>query len=79
MGSKVPPGHVAVYVGRGDEKARSVIKIQTLTPTAFQAVLAKSAQEYGFSHTGGLIISCDVAIIEHILSLKGANPSPHYI
>jgi hypothetical protein len=35
--------------------------------------LQKSAEEYGFNHTGGLFIACEVVLFEHVLWLLEIN------
>lgn len=71
--SDVPEGFLAVYVGR--ERQRFVINANYLKHQLFKVLLEKSAEEYGFEHTGGLPIACDVAYFENLLwSIKTNSP-----
>lgn len=58
----VPKGHLAVYVGDGDDqscKQRFVVPISYLKHPLFQDLLKLAEEEYGFSHPmGGLTIPC---------------------
>jgi len=65
--SDIPPGSLAVYVG--DERHRFVIKAKILKHNVFRVVLAKSTEEFGYKHDGGLNIACDVAFFEHLMKL----------
>ncbi|KAL9231696.1 hypothetical protein vseg_006890 [Gypsophila vaccaria] len=54
----VPKGHFTVYVGEG-EKKRHVVPLSYLSQPAFQELLKRAEEEFGFSHpTGGLTIPC---------------------
>lgn len=61
----VPEGSLAVYVGH--ERRRFVIPIPYLTNSVFQALLAKSAEEFGFRCDGGLRIACAPDVFENLL------------
>jgi hypothetical protein len=61
----VPEGFLAVYVGR--ERERFVISASYLRHQLFKVLLEKSAVEYGFEHTGGLPIACEVTHFKHLL------------
>jgi SAUR family protein len=65
--SDVPKGSLAVCVG--DERQRFVIKAEILKHEVFRVLLAKTAEEFGYKHDGGLIIACDVAFFEYLLWL----------
>ncbi|KAK4562501.1 hypothetical protein RGQ29_005129 [Quercus rubra] len=55
----VPEGYLAVYVGESEEK-RFVIPISYLNQPAFQQLLNKAEEEFGFDHPmGGLTIPCN--------------------
>lgn len=69
----VPEGFLAVYVG--SERQRFVISANYLKHPLFKLLLEKSAEEYGFEHTGGLPIACDVDAFENLLwSIQAQNP-----
>ncbi|WZZ76747.1 hypothetical protein YC2023_088117 [Brassica napus] len=58
--SRVPKGHVAVYVGEEMEnKKRFVVPISYLNHPSFQGLLNRAEEEFGFNHPiGGLTIPC---------------------
>ncbi|CAN8327622.1 unnamed protein product [Cochlearia groenlandica] len=58
--SRVPKGHVAVYVGEETEnKKRFVVPITYLNHVWFQGLLNRAEEEFGFNHPiGGLTIPC---------------------
>ncbi|KAG2318594.1 hypothetical protein Bca52824_011807 [Brassica carinata] len=58
--SRVPKGHVAVYVGEEMEnKKRFVVSISYLNHPLFQGLLNRAEEEFGFNHpVGGLTIPC---------------------
>ncbi|KFK30114.1 hypothetical protein AALP_AA7G218600 [Arabis alpina] len=58
--SRVPKGHVAVYVGEEMEnKKRFVVPISYLNHPLFQGLLNRAEEEFGFNHPiGGLTIPC---------------------
>lgn len=57
----VPKGHVVVYVGAyNQEKKRYVVPVSGLSHPAFQDLLSRAEEEFGFNHPmGGLTIPCD--------------------
>ncbi|KAG0579070.1 hypothetical protein M758_4G071500 [Ceratodon purpureus] len=66
----VPAGCFPVYVG--EERRRFVIPTSYLANSTFQALLAKSEEEYGLRCEGGLRIACPPDAFEHLLwSLQG--------
>lgn len=66
----VPAGCLPVYVG--EERRRFIIPTSYLTNSSFQALLAKSEEEYGLRCEGGLRIACPPDAFEHLLwSLQG--------
>lgn len=73
----VPEGSLAVYVGH--ERRRFVIPIPYLTNGVFQALLAKSAEEFGFRCDGGLRIACTPDVFENLLRWlqQGGTASQH--
>ncbi|GKV24069.1 hypothetical protein SLEP1_g33729 [Rubroshorea leprosula] len=55
---EAPKGFFPVYVG--DERKRFLVPISYLSHLAFQVLLRKVEEEFGFNHpTGGLTIPCD--------------------
>ncbi|KAH7298795.1 hypothetical protein KP509_25G059500 [Ceratopteris richardii] len=65
--ARVPPGHLAVYVGQ--ERERFVIKTSLLAHPLFRALLKKTEEEIGFHYEGGLSIPCEVAAFRRLLAL----------
>ncbi|KFK35532.1 hypothetical protein AALP_AA4G002900 [Arabis alpina] len=63
--SRVPEGHVPVYVGQ--EMERFVVSAELLNHPVFVALLKRSAQEYGYEQQGVLRIPCHVLVFERIL------------
>ncbi|KAL8051241.1 hypothetical protein ABFX02_06G134800 [Erythranthe guttata] len=56
--TKVPKGHLVVYVGES-EKKRFVIPLSYLNHPSFQELLCQAEEEFGFRHPmGGLTIPC---------------------
>ncbi|XP_074313226.1 auxin-responsive protein SAUR20-like [Silene latifolia] len=54
----VPKGHFTVYVG-DCEKKRYVVPLSYLNQPAFQELLKRAEEEFGFNHPmGGLTIPC---------------------
>ncbi|KNA15364.1 hypothetical protein SOVF_098930 [Spinacia oleracea] len=66
----VPKGHVAVYVGGyNNEKKRYAVPLSCLSHPAFQDLLGRAEEEFGFNHPmGGLTIPCDEETFIHVLS-----------
>ncbi|XP_074275480.1 auxin-induced protein 15A-like [Silene latifolia] len=65
----VPKGHVAVYVG--NERKRYVVPLSCLSHPAFQDLLSKAEDEFGFNHPmGGLTIPCDEKTFIHVLKSR---------
>ncbi|XP_028798223.1 auxin-induced protein 6B-like [Neltuma alba] len=62
----VPPGHVAVRVGR-DCVRRHVMKASYLNHPFFNKLLSQVEEEYGFSNTGPLSIPCDEETFQEVL------------
>ncbi|XP_047329925.1 auxin-induced protein 15A-like [Impatiens glandulifera] len=60
MLSDVPKGYLAVYVGsEADQMKRFIVPISYLNHPAFQDLLVRSEEEFGFNHPmGGLTIPC---------------------
>ncbi|KAJ0252140.1 SAUR-like auxin-responsive protein family [Hirschfeldia incana] len=71
--SRVPKGHVAVYVGEEMEnKKRFVVPISCLNHPSFQGLLSRAEEEFGFNHPiGGLTIPCREEIFVGLLNSYG--------
>ncbi|XP_059636897.1 protein SMALL AUXIN UP-REGULATED RNA 12-like [Cornus florida] len=63
--SDVPAGHVAVCVGTSCR--RFIVRATYLNHPVFKKLLALAEEEYGFNHTGPLVIPCDESLFEEIL------------
>ncbi|KVH96010.1 Auxin responsive SAUR protein [Cynara cardunculus var. scolymus] len=62
----VPKGYLAVYVGEIQRK-RFVIPLSYLDQPAFQDLLHKSEEEFGFHHPmGGLTLPCHEEAFVHL-------------
>ncbi|XP_050233063.1 auxin-responsive protein SAUR20-like [Mercurialis annua] len=56
--SNVPKGFLAVYIGER-KKTRLVVPVSYLNEPAFQDLLSKAEEQFGFDHPmGGLTIPC---------------------
>ncbi|XP_050233068.1 auxin-responsive protein SAUR19-like [Mercurialis annua] len=56
--SNVPKGFLAVYIGE-TEKKRFLVPVSYLNQPAFQDLLSKAEEQFGFAHPmGGLTIPC---------------------
>ncbi|KAH6756130.1 SAUR-like auxin-responsive protein family [Perilla frutescens var. hirtella] len=68
VGTDVPKGHFAVYVGEGEMK-RFIIPLSFLNHPSFQNLLSQAEEEFGFNHPmGGLTIPCSEDAFIHISS-----------
>ncbi|KAL9670276.1 hypothetical protein QQ045_007827 [Rhodiola kirilowii] len=64
----VPKGFFAVYVG--ESQKRMVVPIAYLNQPAFQELLRKAEEEFGFDHpNGGLTIPCSEDTFQELTSL----------
>ncbi|XP_073226392.1 auxin-responsive protein SAUR21-like isoform X1 [Cicer arietinum] len=64
----IPKGYLAVYVGE-EKKKRFVVPISYLHEPAFQQLLCKAEEEFGFNHPmGGLTIPCREEIFVSVTS-----------
>ncbi|GAB4853686.1 hypothetical protein Ancab_017877 [Ancistrocladus abbreviatus] len=61
----VPKGYLAVYVGQ--ELRRFIIPTSFLSHHLFKMLLEKAEEEYGFDHTGGLTIPCEIETFKYLL------------
>ncbi|KAF8406543.1 hypothetical protein HHK36_008631 [Tetracentron sinense] len=68
IGTDVPKGHFAVYVGETYKK-RFVVPISYLSQPSFQDLLSCAEEEYGFDHPmGGLTIPCNEDAFHNLIS-----------
>ncbi|KAI3855440.1 hypothetical protein MKX03_025398 [Papaver bracteatum] len=68
----VPKGHCAVYVGE-TEKKRFVVPVSYLNHPAFQDLLSRAEEEFGYNHPmGGLTIPCKVSAFVDLTSQLSA-------
>ncbi|KAL9690297.1 hypothetical protein QQ045_010694 [Rhodiola kirilowii] len=66
--TKVPKGHLVVYVGEMDRK-RFVIPITFLKHTSFLNMLRRSEEEFGYDHpTGGLTVRCSEEVFVSLVA-----------
>ncbi|XP_042035426.1 auxin-responsive protein SAUR61-like [Salvia splendens] len=64
MPSDVPKGYLAVYVG--PELRRFIIPTSYLGDPLFKVLLEKVEEEFGFDHSGGLTIPCDIETFKYL-------------
>ena len=62
----VPKGYLAVYVG--PELRRFIIPTSYLSHSLFKVLLEKTAEEFGFDHTGALTIPCEIETFKFLLN-----------
>ncbi|XAR51111.1 hypothetical protein NMG60_11005651 [Bertholletia excelsa] len=62
----VPKGYLAVYVG--PELRRFIIPTSYLTRPVFKVLLEKVEEEFGFDHSGGLTIPCEIETFKYLLN-----------
>jgi SAUR family protein len=72
-GAVAPDGYFAVYVG--PDRARFVIKTESVNHPLFRMLLEEAEKEYGFDFAGPLTLPCEVAVFRSIL---GALNSTDY-
>ncbi|KAA8523364.1 hypothetical protein F0562_009787 [Nyssa sinensis] len=61
----VPKGYLAVYVG--PELRRFIIPTDYLSHPVFKVLLEKIEEEFGFNHSGGLTIPCEIETFNYLL------------
>lgn len=61
----VPKGYLAVYVG--PELRRFIIPTSYLADPLFKVLLEKVEEEFGFDHSGGLTIPCEIETFKYLL------------
>ncbi|XP_071721410.1 auxin-induced protein 6B-like [Rutidosis leptorrhynchoides] len=62
----VPKGYLAVYVG--PELRRFIIPTSYLSDPLFKVLLEKVEEEFGFDHSGGLTIPCEIETFKYLLN-----------
>lgn len=74
----VPKGYLAVYVGQ--ELRRFIIPTSYLSHSLFKVLLEKVEEEFGFDHSGGLTIPCEIETFKFLLKCmenhQNAEPDP---
>lgn len=71
----VPKGYLAVYVG--SELRRFIIPTTNLTHPLFKVLLEKAEEEFGFNHSGGLTIPCEIETFKYLLKCMENHPESH--
>lgn len=61
----VPRGYLAVYVV--PELRRFIIPTSYLSDPLFKVLLEKAEEEFGFDHSGGLTIPCEIETFKYLL------------
>lgn len=61
----VPRGSLAVYVG--PELRRFIIPTSYLSDPLFKVLLEKVEEEFGFNHSGGLTIPCEIETFKFLM------------
>jgi SAUR family protein len=60
-----PEGYFAVYVG--PDRARFVIKTESVNHPLFRMLLEEAEKEYGFDFAGPLTLPCEVSVFRRIM------------
>lgn len=60
-----PEGHFAVYVGA--DRARFLIKTESVNHPLFRKLLEEAEKEYGFDFVGPLTLPCEVSLFRGII------------
>ncbi|KAK7410957.1 hypothetical protein VNO78_02228 [Psophocarpus tetragonolobus] len=63
---KAPKGQFVVYVGK--ELRRFTLPLSYLKNPTFQKLLKKSAEEYGYSNSRGIVLPCDQSTFETFIN-----------
>ena len=67
----VPKGHIPVYIGDEAEKKRYLVPLSYLSHPAFQDLLHRAEEEFGFNHPmGGLTIPCTEETFFNLISAR---------
>ncbi|RVX05562.1 Indole-3-acetic acid-induced protein ARG7 [Vitis vinifera] len=68
----VPKGYLAVYVG--SELRRFIIPTSYLAHPLFKVLLEKVEEEFGFDHSGGLTIPCEIETFKYLMKCMESHP-----
>ncbi|KAF3666291.1 putative 21 kDa protein-like [Capsicum annuum] len=71
----VPKGFLVVYVG--PELRRFIIPTSYLSDPLFKVLLEKVEEEFGFDHTGGLTIPCEIETFKYLLQCMEIHQRDH--
>ncbi|XP_042972300.1 uncharacterized protein LOC122304230 isoform X1 [Carya illinoinensis] len=71
----VPKGYLAVYVG--PELRRFIIPTSYLSHSLFKVLLEKVEEEFGFDHSGGLTIPCEIETFKFLLKCMENHNKAH--
>lgn len=71
----VPKGYLAVYVG--SELRRFIIPTSYLSDPLFKVLLEKVEEEFGFDHSGGLTIPCEIETFKYLLKCMENHQKDH--
>lgn len=72
----VPKGYLAVYVG--PELRRFIIPTSYLSDPLFKVLLEKVEEEFGFDHSGGLTIPCEIETFKYLLNCMEHHQKDHH-
>nr|XP_016459738.1 PREDICTED: uncharacterized protein LOC107783275 [Nicotiana tabacum]XP_016459739.1 PREDICTED: uncharacterized protein LOC107783275 [Nicotiana tabacum] len=76
----IPRGYLAVYVG--PELRRFIIPTSYLSDPLFKVLLEKVEEEFGFDHSGGLTIPCEIETFKFLLQCmekhQRFHPTDHH-
>ncbi|KAK7316885.1 hypothetical protein RJT34_00665 [Clitoria ternatea] len=65
---KAPKGKFVVYVG--EELKRFTLPLSYLKNPSFQQLLKKSAEEYGYSNSRGIVLPCDESTFQRFINSR---------
>ncbi|CAN4104500.1 unnamed protein product [Withania somnifera] len=71
----VPKCYLPVYVG--SELRRFIIPTSYLSDPLFKVLLEKVEEEFGFNHTGGLTIPCEIETFKYLLQCMENHHRDH--
>ncbi|BAT79040.1 hypothetical protein VIGAN_02183900 [Vigna angularis var. angularis] len=63
---KAPKGQFVVYVG--EQHTRFTLPLSYLKNPIFQQLLKKSAEEYGYSNSRGIVLPCDESTFQNFIN-----------
>ncbi|KAE8700358.1 Auxin-induced protein X10A [Hibiscus syriacus] len=73
----VPKGYLAVYVG--PELRRFIIPTGYLSHPVFKILLEKAEEEFGYDHSGGLTLPCEIETFKYLLNYIENQPTAHNV